>query len=209
MLNKKLDGYSVMGFATFNKLENVQTFDLIDASLNWSHQFLAPLEGIGFHCLLQNTEGGFADIILAKNFDALGQVNENFEKSETSKKMMDLLDPQSIQMTAMAITLPNFTPPSDFSCMEIGFMKTQTASKTEILQQSKSLEDNYLHNFENTKGHFIGEIEAGCFADVTFGRTLGETRKICMGFETDKFASEFLSLFDPDSFKLDFWSLVA
>jgi len=209
MLNKMLDDYSVMGFATFSKRDGVENTDVIDASLNWSHQFLAPLEGVGFHCLLQNTKGGFADIVFAKNGEALSQLNENFDKSEASQKMMELLDPQSIQMTAMAISQDRFIPPTDFACIEIGFMKSQTASKEEILQQSKLLEDNYLHKFENTKSHFIGEVEQGSYTDVTFGRSLGETRKICLGFDQDKTATEFLSLFDPTSFQLDFWALIA
>ncbi|OUR76678.1 hypothetical protein A9Q83_14010 [Alphaproteobacteria bacterium 46_93_T64] len=209
MLNKHLNSYSVMGFATFNKRPGVETSAIIDASLNWSREFLGPLEGIGFHCLFQNMNGGFADIILATDFEALGQMNEDFSSSETSAKMMQLLDPDSIKLNAMAISQEGFTPPEDFSCLEVGFMKSETSSKEQILKHSQMLEENYLRKFDNTKGHFIGEIEPGSYTDVTFGRTLGDTRKICMDFDNDQTAKEFLSLFDPSSFKLDFWSLLA
>lgn len=212
MLTKSLSNNTVMGFARFQKLENVSIEEIIEGSLAWSENFLSNIDGIGFHCLLQNLKGELADIILAEDQNAMVRMNDAFGQSPDVMNFMSKLNPDTIQLTNMKICKSNFVLPQDFSAVEIGFMKTPAGADTKVehvLEKSDALENNYLNKHLSTCEHFIGELETGSYADVTFGRTLGEARKTCLGFEHDPYAQQFLKLFEPESCNLDFWSVLA
>ncbi len=208
MLNKKFENYGVMGFVEFEKLDNVACEEVIEASLNWQREFLKPIEGIGFHCLLGNLKGGFADLIFGTNKAAFEHMSETFLSAASSQKVKSLLDPQSIVMRSASILADNFTVPDEFSCVEAGFMranKEEEISEAVVREKSINLEKEFLGAYANTKGHFVGKTAEDGFCEVTFGQTLGQTREICFGYEAARPCREFLSLFDEKSFEFDFW----
>ena len=212
MLIKSLKNNKVMGFARFEKKHEISIDELIDRSLNWSNQFLKETQGVQFHCLLQNTKGQFADIILAKDHYAMDRINDAIGKSETSQAMISALKPDTIDLTLMHILTSEFEAPDSFASIEIGFMKPVANSHTtdaDILTASKQLEEKYLNLQTSTLNHFIGKTNSGRYTDVTFGRSLGSVRKTCFGFQENATAQTFLQLFDKSSFELDFWSVLA
>ncbi len=212
MLIKSLKNSQVMGFAQFQKQENVTTEEIIEKSLNWSESFLSEIEGLNFHCLLQNTRGRFADIILAENQKVMDTMNSSFGQSDASKLMLEVIDPKSVRLNLMDILKSDFELPDKFAAVEIGFMELPADTKhseSDILLASERLESDYLFQQRSTLQHFIGKTNMGRFTDVTFGRSLGSVRKSCLGFDQETSAQLFLNLFDEKSFELDFWSVLA
>jgi len=208
MLNKQLNNYRVMGFTTFEKKNNVDTMDVVSASLHWQREFLKNMDGIGFHCLLGNMSGGFADIIFASDQPSFDKMGELHFEAPSSKKFMSLLEPTSVQLRSASILNGGFVIPSGFSCIEAGFMTLAEGSSvqdSEIGDRSSKIEDEYLGEYSNTLGHFVGNIGDQSYCEITFGQTLGQTREICYGYEKSAVCQEFLGLFDEKNFEFDFW----
>ncbi|AJW65123.1 hypothetical protein VO54_03697 [Elizabethkingia miricola] len=74
---------------------------------------------------------------------------------------------------------------------------------------SGNIENKYLNTFKNTQAHFIGKIEDNLYSEVTIGKTLAETKRICMGYFDNSFCLELLNIADPGTMELDFWYLIA
>ncbi|MEH6403625.1 MAG: hypothetical protein V7750_09665 [Sneathiella sp.] len=208
MLNKQLNNYSVMGFATFQKKRDVETMDVIAASLDWQREFLKSMDGIGFHCLLGNMSGGFADIIFATDRPSFDKMGELHFEAPSSIKFMSLLDPESIQLRSASILKEGLIIPSGFSCIEAGFMtlaEGAIAEDEEVRLGSDKIEEQYLGGYSNTLGHFVGRAEDQSYCEITFGQTLGQTREICYGYEHSVICQDFLNQFDEKKFEFDFW----
>ncbi|MBL4906347.1 MAG: hypothetical protein JKX94_02770 [Sneathiella sp.] len=208
MLNKEMNNLGVMGFVTFEKLPDVNSEDVIAASLRWQREFLKPMEGMGFHCLLGNLNGGFADLIFGTDRSAFERMNELFPSAPSSAAMMKLLDRESISMRSAELLKKDFSIPVSFSCVEAGFMRAVKPGQLmpeDVVHASETLERDYLEAYANTQGHFVGTTEENSYCEVTFGQTLGQTREICFGYEAAKPCSDFLDLFDKPSFEFDFW----
>lgn len=197
-----------MGFATFDKKAGVDTMDVIAASLRWQREFLQNLDGIGFHCLLGNMKGGFADILFAGDQSSFERMGEAYAFAPSSVALMALLDTESIQLRSAQILKENFTVPLGFSCIEAGFMNLIPGRSTldvDVVKGSNVIENEYLEGDANTMGHLLGKTADGSYCEITFGQTLGQTREICLGYETSDVCMNFLRLFEEKSSEFDFW----
>ncbi|WP_295814233.1 hypothetical protein [uncultured Nitratireductor sp.] len=212
MLRKTGGPLSVMGFARYEKRAGVETARLIDAALTWQETFLRPREGILFHAFLGNLNGGFADIIFArddKSFDAM--LNAHME-APSSEAFMALLSPDSIRLSRHRVLKPVAAPPSDFSCVEFGtfeIAENMEAGERDVLAISERIETDYLSRSDNTRLHFIGMGAQNRFCEVTFGRSLGETKRLCEGYVGHPTCQPLLDVCDPASLDLDFWFVLA
>lgn len=203
---------SVAGFARYEKRAEAETGRLIDAALTWQEEFLHPMDGILFHAFLGNLRGGFADVILARDdarFDAM--LSAHME-APSARAFMALLDTDSIRLSRNRILKPVASPPSDFSCVEFGTFAIADGAKADepdVLAISDRIEAEYLDRHDNTRLHFIGRGGEGRFCEVTFGRSLGETKRLCEGYVGHPVCQPLLDLCDPASVDLDFWFVLA
>ncbi len=208
MLIKQLNKNTIMGLSRFQNKAEVPIEDVIEKSLAWSECFLETIDGINFHCLLQNVKGELADVIFAKDPQAFSTMNDAFGQSSHSRQFLSLLKPETIRLNQVHIMDENFEIPSSFGAIEIGFMKTDAQKKfttSDVTKASAALEDDYLLKQESSLAHFIGQTDENAFVDVTFGKSLGSVRKTCFGFYENPTALNFLNLFEKSSFELDFW----
>ncbi len=212
MLKKDLGPLKMMGFARYEKRDGVETEEIIEAALNWRHDFLDHQEGIAMHCFLSNAKGQFADAIMATDQAAFMSMSGNHPKSEKSHAFMELLIPESIRLTPNIILKEDVTVPTDFSCIEFGtFCPKTDGSFTEksMLEISKKIEDKYLSNFSEGRAHFMGKVDETTYSEIAFVENLGMARRICNGYVQDDTCLELLSIFDPESVDLDFWYKLA
>ncbi|WP_169545665.1 hypothetical protein [Sneathiella aquimaris] len=212
MLNKNLTDYSVFGFAKFEMNETATTEKILAASLQWQRSFLAPIEGVGFHSLLSNMKGGFADIIFFENQSAFDQMHEQYSEADSSRALLSLINPESIVLRSGKILQNGFQPPEKFGCIEVGFMTVENKKligQRQVLSQSERMESAYLSQTSNTLSHVIGQTSEVDFCEITFGHSLAETREVCFGYLKNDQCLGFLQLFDEKHSEFDFWVPVA
>ncbi len=210
MLKKDLGPLKMMGFARYEKCDGVVTEDLIEAALNWRHDFLDKQDGIAMHCFLSNTKGQFADAIMAVDQAAFMSMSENHPKAESSQAFMELLKPENIRLTPNTILKDGVTVPNDFSCIEFGTFKPNADfTETSMLEISQKIEEKYLSGFSESKAHFMGRVDETTYSEIAFVENLGMARRICNGYIQDDTCLELLSIFDPESVDLDFWYKLA
>lgn len=212
MLRKSEGPVRVMGFARYQKRADVETARLIDAALAWQETFLRPMDGILFHAFLGNLNGGFADIILARDDQSFEGMLKAYDDAESAKTFMALLEPGTVQLSHNQILKQIVSPPDTFSCVEFGTFKIadgSNASEQDVLAISERIESEYLDQSDNTRLHYIGRDAENRFCEVTFGRSLGETKRMCEGYVGHPVCQPLLDLCDPASLDLDFWYLLA
>ncbi len=210
MLRKDLGPLKMMGFARYEKRDGVETEDLIDAALNWRHDFLEKQEGIAMHCFLANTKGQFADAIMAVDETAFMAMSENHPKAPSSQAFMQLLQPESIRLTANKILKSDVDVPENFSCIEFGTFSPNTSfSESLMLDISSKIEEKYLFSFSEPRAHFMGKVNETTYSEIAFVENLGMARRICNGYIQDDTCLELLGIFDPESVELDFWYKLA
>jgi hypothetical protein len=212
MMKKSLGPLTMMGFSRYEKLENVETEELIGACLDWRRKFLDKQDGIAMHCFLGNIKGQFADAILAVNQKSYLDMAERHSEDASSEAFMALLNPESIRLMPNLILKQGVEVPTDFSCIEFGtFQPKQDSgfSETEMLSVSGKVEDEYLANYSQPREHFLGKIDDNTYSEISFVQTLGAAREICNGYVENPVCGELLAMFDPESVDLDFWFVLA
>lgn len=212
MIVKDTHPATVMGFARYERSAEGAAEELIDAVIDWQEQFLAHQEGILLHAFLGNLKGQYADVILAADETSFQQMAQNMATAETAQAMLKLLDRDSIRLCQSRILKVGVAVPTQFSCVEFGAFDLAApieAGAEQVKAASDHIETSYLNAFANTKAHFVGQIDDRRFCEVVFGRTLGATRRNCLGYVGNPDCQPLLDLADPESMDLDFWFVLA
>lgn len=212
MMNKNLGPLTIMGFARYEKNEDVKTEELIEACLNWRREFLATQSGIALHCFLGNLKGQFADAIMAVDGAALEQMSKNHPEAQSSQAFMSLLKQETITLTSNTLLKDNVIAPSSFSCIEFGTFKTKPNtdfSESEMLKVSGAIEAEYLAKFSEPREHIMGRVSDDTYSEIAFVETLGSAREICNGYLADATCQKLLDMFDLETTDLDFWYVLA
>jgi len=212
MMRKNHGPVTMMGFARYEKRDDVETEELIEACLNWRRMFLDRQDGIVFHCFLGNLKGQFADAIMAVDQAAFEEMSKRHPEDKSSQTFMSLLKPDTIRLTPNAILKQGVEVPSDFSCIEFGTFRMTEASgfsQSMMLEISRKIEVEYLSKFSASRAHFMGKVDDETYSEITFVHTLGAAREICNGYLTNDVCGELLAMFDPKSADLDFWHVLA
>lgn len=203
---------TILGFARYELQKGATADQLIEHSWNVRQNYLSQQPGIAEHWLLGNLNGEFADAILAVDGQAFDAMSEGYSKAEGASALFSLLNPETIRLRRNEILKPGFKMPVGFSCIEYGTFKPKpdgNFSKDTLLAASKNIEENYLHDSDNTVEHFVGRVNDDMYSEVVFGKTLGQTRRTCSGYAGNPVCEELLGLFDPESVDLDFWYVLA
>jgi len=202
----------IIGFARYEKKEEATTEDLIKACLNWRREFLSGKEGILHHVFLGNLKGEFADVIFASNPEAFQKMAEDHNDAPSSQAFMELLNPETIRLTANQVLGTGIQIPKDFSCVEFGtFSPAQNVSFSDdaLIDISRQIEDEYLSKFEETRAHVIAKIDDSTYSEISFVLSLGSAQEICEGYLQNPTCQKLLSLFNSESVDLDFWFVLA
>lgn len=212
MLQKSSNSPTVMGFTRYEKRENTKSEDLIQASIDWQRNFLEKQSGIVMHRLLGNLRGQLADAIIAVDQASFSNMAERYQEDASAKNLMALIEPESIKPMLNLILKEDVQVPIDFSCIEFGtFQPKQNGdfSETTMLAASKRLEDEYIAGYSQARAHFIGKVDENTYSEIAFVQTLGAAHEICNGYLSNAVCGELLSMFNPASFDLDFWFVLA
>ncbi|MEO0516257.1 MAG: hypothetical protein AAF171_03040 [Cyanobacteria bacterium P01_A01_bin.116] len=212
MLKEFVDTPTVMGFTRYERREDTKPEDFIQASREWQRNFLKKQSGIVMHRLLGNLRGQFADAIFAVDRASFSNMTEQYKENPSSKALMALIDPESIKPILNLILKEEVQVPANFSCIEFGTLQPRQDgdfSETAMLVASKRLEDEYISNHPQAISHFIGKIDENTYSEIAFAQTLGAASEICNGYLSNAVCGEFLEMFDPASFDLDFWFVLA
>ena len=210
MIRLNNSNVAVMEFTTFEVKSSVTVNQLIEAVLNFESNFLKQQKGIVFHCLVRNIEGKFANVLFAENMGALKQLEKSAESNESVNLFFDMVESSSVQVNFNKINEKNFKVPENFSCVEYGVFKLKETEKLDsLLPVLEAVKNNYLNNFNNTKGHFVGILPNDTYAEVVFGETLGQTKQLCSGYFENQFCKAFLEKIEESTTQLDFWYLIA
>lgn len=202
---------TVMGFTRYEKKKNEKSEDLIQASMEWQRNFLKKQSGVVMHRLLGNLRGQFADAILAVDKASFVKMTEQYKEDASSKALMELIEPGSIK-PMLNLILKEVQVPTDFSCIEFGTLqpkKDSGFSEAAMLAASKRLEDEYLASYSQARAHCLGKIDENTYSEIAFVKTLGAAREICNGYLSNDICGKLLAMFDPASFDLDFWFVLA
>ncbi|TDQ27806.1 hypothetical protein [Tenacibaculum caenipelagi] len=201
---------AMMEFTSFEVKEGTTPNQLIEAVLNFESNFLQQQSGIIFHCLVRNMEGKFANVLFAEDKESLKQLEKSAEGNQSVKLFFDMVEPSNVQVHYNTINKENFEVPESFSCVEYGVFKLKEKDSLDsLLLVSQTIEKDYLHNFKNTKEHFIGTLPDKVYTEVVLGETLGQTKQICTGYLENQFCKTFLEMIDESTMQLDFWYLIA
>ncbi|WP_085905765.1 hypothetical protein [Kiloniella majae] len=212
MFQTNLGSLKTMGFARYEKRDGVETAEIIEAALNWRHDFLSTQEGIAMHCFLGNDKGHFADAIMASDHQSFMAMSENHPQAKSSQKFMALLKPDSIRLAANTILKEDVVVPTDFSCIEFGTFSPKSPEQFDqkaMLDISDRIEEKYLSTFTEPRAHFMGKVDDTTYSEIAFVENLGMARRICNGYVQDDTCLKLLNIFDPESVDLDFWFKLA
>lgn len=199
-----------MEFTSFRKNENTTDDDLMKAVLEFETEFLAKQEGVIFHCLVRNFDDEYANVLFAKDKESLHALEKAAHNDAYAGKFFGMLDMASGQMSFHDIGKDNFTVPEHFSCVEFGSFSLKGNNNFQDLRRvSDKIEENYLSQFDNTQAHFIGQLGDNVYSEVTMGKTLGNTKEICMGYIGNPVCQPMLEMADEKSMKLEFWYVIA
>ena len=212
MLKELFDTPTVMGFTRYTRRDDTKPEDLIQASREWQRNFLKKQPGIVMHRLLGNLRGQFADAIFAVDQASFSNMKEQYKGEPSSRALMALIDPESIKPMLNLILKEEVQVPANFSCIEFGTLQPRQGgnfSEAAMLMASKRLEDEYLANHPQAISHFMGRIDENTYSEIALVQTLGAAREICNGYLSNAVCGEFLEMFDPTSFDLDFWFVLA
>ncbi len=212
MMNKSLGSLSVLGFARYEKRDEVNASDLTEAVLAWRRSFLDHQAGIAAHCFLGNLQGHFADLILAVDQARYDAMTEAHPQAAASQAMAALLKPESIRLTPCRILKDVTTLPTDFSCVEFGTFRSPAGKdfdERRLLAVSAEIEAGYLSRRPESRAHFLAQVDPATYAEVAFVQSLGAAREICFGYRDDSAGRKLLEMFDPESVDLDFWFVLA
>lgn len=212
MMNKSLGSLSVLGFARYEKREDVDSSDLIATVLAWRRGFLDQQAGIAAHCFLGNLRGHFADLILAVDQASYDAMTQAHPQATASQAMAALLKPESIRLTPCRILKDVTTLPADFSCVEFGTFRSPAGAdfdERRLLAVSAEIEADYLSRRPESRAHFLARIDPASYAEIAFVQSLGAAREICFGYRDDSTCRRLLEMFDPESVDMDFWFVLA
>lgn len=198
-----------MEFTAFKKNENVTDDELINAVLKFETA-LAKQDGVIFHCLVRNFKNEYANVLFVTEPHDLIKLKKNIQFLPEAQQFFKLVDKQSVKMEYHTLLKVDFDIPAHFSCIECGTFSLKNEEKADkLLAISEDIEREYLNNFENTLGHFIGKIEDKKYSEITMGKTLGQTKEICFGYFNNQFCKPLLEMADEKTMRLDFWYLIA
>ena len=198
-----------MEFTRFRKKENISDDEILFAALEFE-KTIASQNGLIFHCLVRNYDNEYANVLFSESIQSLKDLETNFGQHTAAKNFFQLIEMSSVKVEYHEIKKEHFLIPSDFSCIEKGTFSLNTTDDVRKLQSiSKDIETRYLNQFENTKAHFIGQIDSNLFSEITIGKTLAKTKQICFGYFDNPYGLELLNRADKESMELDFWYLIA
>ncbi|MDW3204963.1 MAG: hypothetical protein R8L07_05415 [Alphaproteobacteria bacterium] len=199
-------------FVRYNRLPETTPEDLAAAVLEWQEGFLAHQDGVVQHAFLGNLRGEFGDILLMRDSDALARLEEPYQASDYSKRILSLIDTNSIRFSFGAILKDGISAVRDFTCVEFGSFALpadSAATADTVRAASDRIEATYLAESENTREHFTGQMDDRTYCEIVFGRTLAATRRTCLGYVGNADCQPLLDLFDPETVDLDFWTVLA
>lgn len=199
-----------MEFTSFRKKEGVTDDELMKSVLDLEKHFLTKQEGIIFHCLVRNFDNEYANVLFTKDMESLTSLEKAVGDNLYAQAFFSLMEMEGIKMNFHQIGKDNFEIPEHFSCVECGTFSLKAGNGFEdLLKISENIEKNYLNNFENTLGHFIGTTGENIYSEITLGKTLGQTKEICMGYTESPVCRPLLKMADEKSMDLGFWYVVA
>ncbi len=212
MLRENDNTPKAMEFTVFSKARGVKDEDLINAVMQFEKEYITQQEGVIFHCLVRNLNGDYANLVFADDMGSLKNLPKGFMDSDVCKQFLECVDKDTVKMHHHTIMKDNFVIPDNFACFEHGtFVIKKDIGFTEdkMLTIADTLEKQYLNDFDNSRGHFMGKLDDETYSELAFGRTLGKTREICYGYFGVDAGLQLMDLYDPESTELNFWYLIA
>lgn len=197
-------------FTSFRKKEGLTDDELINAVMELENHFLAKQEGIIFHCLVRNFANEYANVLFVREMESLEQLEKAVGDNPYAHAFFSLMETEGIKMNFHHIGKENFELPDHFSCVEWGTFRLKDGyNYNDLRKAAENTEQHYLNSFSNTLAHFTGSGGDNIFSEVTLGQTLGQTKKICMGYLENPVCQTFLNMADEKTMDLDFWYVVA
>ena len=212
MLIRDKETVTVLGFARYETRDGVATEEVIAAALRWQEEFLAAQPGIAFHAFMGNGEGRYADAILARDEAAFAEMARRHPETESGLAFMGLLKPETISLCQSVILKDGVAPPETCGAIEFGTFALASGSDATletVRRRSTQIDDAYLSGERAVAAHFVTRIDDTRFCEVSFGRSVGELRRLCNGYVGHPDCQPFLDLMAAESVDLDFWHVLA
>ena len=198
-----------MEFTSFRKKDQVSDDEILLAALAFE-KAIAAQEGLIFHCLVRNEAHEYANVLFSESMESLKSLGNNFGHLEAVNNFFQLIDNASVKIEYHEIKKENFLIPTDFSCIEKGTFALNPPHDLQTLQSiSQAIAHNYLDTFDNTKAYGIGQLESNLFSEITIGKTLAQTKQICMGYLENPYGLQLMNIADKNSMNLGFWYVIA
>ncbi|MGL4583518.1 MAG: hypothetical protein ACRCVU_11115 [Flavobacterium sp.] len=197
-----------MEFTSFKKKAEVSDDELLFAVLRFERQ-LAQVEGIVYHCLVRNYDNEYANVLFATSMQVIKSLETVIGNTKETQDFFNKVEMNSVQTEYHEISKPNFTLPEYFGCIENGkFSLKEGNQQSTLVLTSDAVEEGYLNQYDNTKGHFITMRGENQYAEIVLGHTLGNTKEICYGYFDNDACLSLLDLIDESSMELGFWYVV-
>jgi len=212
MLRKDIGPISVMGFARYSTKPGVDPAKLIAAARVWQKEFLAEQPGIALHCFLGNSNGDFADAILATDEAAFIAMAQAHPQAPSSAPLMDMLDARSIRLSKnMLLGTPKPLPESFSSIAFSTFSPKdpETFTADEFFQATENSGHSYLNELDEVKSYFGAQIDDATFSETIFAETTGAALEISEGYQKNEAGLSLRALMDAKSIDRDFWHVLA
>lgn len=197
-----------MEFTSFKKKTEVSDDELLFAVARFERQF-TQIDGLVYHCLVRNYDNEYANVLFATSMEVIKSLATVIGDTRETQDFFSMVEMTSVQVEYHEINKPNFTLPAYFGCIENGRFALKEASQSPaLLSTSDAVEESYLHQYENTLGHFISTRGENEYSEIILGQTLGNTKEICYGYFDNEACLSLLSLIDESSMQLGFWYVI-
>ena len=99
LLKNGIENFVGFEFAAFRLKQGVIEEQLISMSKDVDDKFLSGKDDVLGHFLLKGSDGFYADVVIATTQHRAEEVCQEWLSNDTTKQYLELLDPESVNMT--------------------------------------------------------------------------------------------------------------
>jgi hypothetical protein len=184
---------------------------LVEATLRFETEVLAPRPEFSFHALLRADGDGdglrYAHLVAANDGAAFDRLIEQAPHLPAFQALSASLDTSAMIMQRHR-PLSLFRVPARFAALEIGTFELRReldVSAAELERRAAAVREGYLSGRPEHLAQAVTELGEGRYAEVVFGDSLAHVKRTCAGYLEDPTARRLIELFEPASAAISYW----
>ncbi|MCJ8346381.1 hypothetical protein MJH12_12630 [bacterium] len=201
----------VFEMVSFKIVDNKKVEEFLKASEELNTKVFPKLKGFIGRKLLRGEDQNFCDLLLWETMKDAKNAMDVVMQCETCLKMFQFIDQSSMMMNHFEVLSAtkedlNF----EAGALEIGLVELNKNSKIEdVLEKAEQVHKKYLSQQNGFVAQFLAQNENGLYSEIVFNqKDMHQAKEICSGYLENPICLDYISHFNQESTKLDFFEIV-